>query len=270
MPEDTMIEEPVQGEVPAQENEIEDSAPEVDENQEMWSKAVPDLADEYESLDPDTRQRILLKRLAAQSAGEATGVDTSKDTSTDDDTQKPSRPPVPKIPQVDLTKLHDAFAKSFDEGDPAPAVAEIAKAMEYVNGVAQLAFQAQQEVGESLAAMGGRLDEFSLPTQFQMAMPQVPGAKDGDMASAKELLRSGEAKNPVTALKLAVFNRQMELGSAKGKPSPSDAAKRKARSIRASRESGGGVSDGVPVKRIPETDAEMKALMEDEEKLKQQ
>lgn len=252
-PEAQTEEQPVEPDATT-EPEAGDGETERDERvRELWGQALPELADNYTELTPEAREELVLKRLAALAQANGATEDTDSDTSTSP--EKPGPPSVNEYPDPDLAAIEQAVTRAFDEGD-AESLAELLK-----NVVGW--------VGETVRTVDGVIQGYDrdirdirLPNQTESALDSVPGAKREDIAKAVELLKKGEVRDPQTALKLAVFNRQTELAAASRPRRPVDeAARRKARAIEADAAARTGSPGDVPL-RIPNNPQEERQFLE--------
>lgn len=237
--------------------EVETPPVEVDESAELWKQVAPDMAEDIASLSPEARERILLKRLAAQPAGEAaTGIDPNGVVPTD--SRKPTEPPVPEIPSVDVDAMRQDLAATFGEQEAAVMVKWLEPSLNRANAQVALMAGAMREQDSLLKRFEATLRGVTLPSELKLASAKVPGAKDTDFAEAQRILDRGDAKTPEVALKLAVYERTAALAAGKR---PSDEAKRIAAAAAASRDSRGSVRHGAPAVHIPTSQGALEEMM---------
>lgn len=234
-----------------QEPEAADQGGEDNALQEAWEQVAPDLAEHISDLSPEAREGILLKRLAAQTAGAHPNGDQSQGDVADRDAQ-PQSPPAVDIPSYDPERLVAAAVQALDDGDSEAFGKVMREQFESVNAVIRMVGNAQSEMGVKMDEMGGTFTKAMRPAQFRKVLSDVQGAAESDFAAAESILDSGEAASATSALKLAVFNRQQDISVPQGRAS--DTARRKAAGVAADRLSGGPRTTGQAVTRIASTD----------------
>jgi len=246
--------------VETEENDIETESGAVDEpaaedpNNTKWSELLPELANSREELSTEAREGILLERLAALTRGkQATSDDETNGESLPTDQRLVSdAPPVTEIPDVDYERMTDALTDDLGEAS-ANVITKFMKVLDgRIGGLAGL-------VVKSLDEYGGELTSYTRPQKLRAMLPGVPDATEPDIKAAVKLLSAGKVRSEEDALKLAVYNRQAEIGKAVRKPSES--ARRKAGALAASRQSGDTRRSGrTTAQRIPESGNDMRAL----------
>lgn len=265
MPEQEVIETENEIEVPVAEDvqPEPEQAPVQDEGQderrELWGEIVPELADEFDKLDVETRENILLKRLRAQAQVPGATTD-SEDTDTATGPQKREPATVPEMSFLGAEAIQDAVQKAIDEGD--------ANALSKVLMDQQTCMRnAYDRMMVVLSGHEGRIDEYLvLPTRFQAARDRVPGATDSDLAEALRLYKQGGFSDEVSALKVAVYDRQQELSAAQPKRTVDETAKRTAAAIAASRQSTTGAPKGGVHRQMPVGPDEERAFLQELQK----
>jgi len=228
------------------------------EMQELWAETMPELADAYDKLDDMTQKKLLLKRLKANSQADRETTDTGRP-ETVTTSKNPETPSSPESFAVDPGAISVAIQQAMDDGDASPLAKVIADHQKWVTdtvGAMLTSFKDQDD----------RIEAVSLPGRFRDVRNTVSGATDGDIKAAMQLFKAGKASDPVTALKVAIYDRQQEVEAAKGKPRRTidEDARRKAAAIRASNAGQSGGTAGNVAGRIPETDEEMRELLEAE------
>ena len=245
---DQQIGEPQADEQPEGPDEPDGEDVTQDETASLWDKAMGDLGMDYNELSPEAREKVVLRRLAAQAESTAATEDEGNaEPSTDGSEDQP--PPMSDLPRVDLDKFKGQVRDAIEnvDGDAlADALLQLVRDNDAFTEFVGRALQGQD------AAIDAFKTEVQRPSRFQRAVQTVPGATEADISAAGKLLASGDAKDEVNALKLAVFNRQAEQHAATG-PSASDQAKRKARAIKADSQSRS-ATGGDPEERIPTTE----------------
>lgn len=234
-----------------QEPKADDQGGEDNALQEAWEQVAPDLAEHIGDLSPEAREGILLKRLAAQAAGAHPNGDKSQGDVADRDAQ-PQSPPAVDIPTYDPERLAAAAVQALDDGDSEAFGKVMRETFDTLNGVIRMVGNAQDEMGVKMDKMGGSFTKAMRPAQFRKVMSDVQGAAESDFAVAESILDSGDATTAISALKLAVFNRQQDISVPQGRAS--DTARRKAAGVAADRLSGGPRTTGQAVTRIASTD----------------
>jgi len=239
------------------------------ELKEQWAELIPELADSIDQLSPGKRERILLNRLAAQSSGERPKAD-SPEQGPDVAAQKPRTPPVVEVPQLDLERMRETLDEQFGEDGGKALMGVVAPALQCITSLGTL-------VQDSLTEMHGKVETFDKdltsvvrPSNLRKMLSKVSGATEGDIPAAMKLLEEGTAKDEAAALKVAVFDRKAELDKAE-KPRPaSDAARRKAEALRASKLAGGDRRGAQAARRIPATEQDIAELLRQDGELKRQ
>lgn len=259
-PSEEVLDEQVPEEAPPVETPDEDEQPPVGEEdgptaeEQLFAAALPEFADDYKNLDPQMRERLLAKRLAAVSAEQARPRDESETGVQGDQGRRSRTPPIPEPPVVDVDRMSTQLAETFGEEESRTIMDVVKPTLDHTNATTRLLVQALGEVR-------AELNELKVPSQLAQAVPQVPGARQSDIAAARKYLDAGSVDDPVLAMKLAKADRETQTSASTVTP----ASKRKARGIAASRSTGTSRAAGAIPDRIPTTDAEWRARMEAEE-----
>lgn len=240
-----------------------------EELRELFAEAVPEFASEYDELSPEAREKLLSKRLAALSTGESAQAGQVNDETPGKTGQEPEKPPIAQPPPVDIEQMQKSLGEHFDPDQARVIMEVVGPTLRHANETASVLGGALLEAHGRLDNMDKGLSKVRAPIELQRALKEVPGATEADFPAAEELVKSGEVQSYKTALKVARSDREAELRSAKKTPTASASSKRAAAAIEASR-AGGTSPDGgqTAVTRMPETQAELAALMEAEEKAK--
>jgi len=250
-----VAEEQPQDEVEAQETEEtqEEEVQETeDDSQELWRQAIPELANGFAELQPGTRERILLTKLAEARTAAAQAGSPNQETESAD--QEVSSPQFEKIPDFDTDAATQALAVHLDE-DGAKALVGVLGSRDNV-GKEHLSRQAYavSELLDAVLKQGEQINRgLVVPNVLRKLVPsgdrpgsgQVPGATESDILEAQRLLASGEVSSPKMALQVAVFTRTPQ-----SKPAN---PKRKAGAIRAGKQSGSPGSAPAQSTKIPQT-----------------
>jgi len=207
--------------------------PQDKESRELWAKVMPELADNFDELSPGAQRDILAKRLAAISVGDA---GTNQPESAAGSEQKPSRPSVGEIPNIDQAELIAATRLALEEGDWDKFSALQKQQFDWQNAMTSLVDAALREQGDRMGLFENDLRGLTMPQQVQSVLGNVHGAKSSDIPAAVKLLESGNVKGAELALKVVVADRNAELNS--GKQVASEKTKSKAAAIAASNQGG--------------------------------
>jgi len=248
-------------EAPLETTEVEgEPVAEPDETTQLWGQVAPEVASEIQSLTPEQRERILLKRLAAQSRGD--DPDGTPDGNVPPQTvTEPPKPPVVDIPRVDADAIRTELASELGDNAATLLMKYIQPSIQAIDGMSRLVAGALKEQDDRLGKFEGTLRGVTLPNEFRAAMTKVAGASEGDFAAAQKIFDRGDAKTPELALKLAVFERGAEIAASRR---PSDEARRIAAAASAARGSTGGTRGGTGRVRIPVTEDGWRTLLEAE------
>ena len=229
--------------------------------QELFAKALPEFAEDYDQFTPAQRERLLAQRLAAVSAEDAPSTGEPQPGTRSDKGDESRTPPIPEPPVVDFNRMTADLTSSFGEDEAKVMMSALRPAIEYTNSMALVMAQALGEQRKELDKLKG---ETLVPRQLEQAVLRVPGARATDIASAKQYLERGEVRDPVLAIKLAKADREAEAAGVQ----PSGDSKRKAQGIAASRAAGTTRSPGAIPDRIPTTPEEWRARYAADEKRK--
>jgi len=229
----------------------------------LWDEALPDLAGAFDEMSPEARERLLLKRQAAQPQNKPTTEEAPTGPSSTAEAEAEA-PPVAEIPAIDAKEQQAAIEKAFEDQDGPALAAVLERQRQYVDGVAHLAYQVGLDNGKAITDLSKGQKALRIPGEVRDALPTVQGADKADLAAAAELLASGEVKTPELALKVAAFNRQSEIETAKGaKPTADQEATRKAKALAASRAGAPSSRTGaVTQQRIPVTQQALEDMLQ--------
>ena len=246
--------------------ETTETAAEVQEDaaQALWAEAVPELAEHYQDLSPEHREEVLLRRLAANRAAALSTEDAPARESSNGEpkSQEPSTYTVPEPWNADEARTQ--IAAALDDDAAKVLVDVLKKHADYIHGYGRLVVGAIQESSGKLTGFEKQLLGVTRPGQLGALVAKVRGATTADVTAATALLESGVTSDMATAMKLAVYNRESELVTAKTQPSV--AAQRKAEALRAARASGTNRTAGGRQFRPPETENDYKELLEAQER----
>ncbi len=222
---------------------------------ELWMSTVPELADDYDQMTAEVREKFLLNKVRAQSQADEATADTQADTATSPG--KPGRPAPSEQTPLNTSEMRAEMARAFEEGDSGALLEALDKRERERDAVVLAALKGQD----------GRIDEMWVPMQVQGALGTVAGAVKGDLAAAAKLMQSGAVQDADTALKVAVYNRRAEVEAAKPKPklTPDERAKRKADAIRADQVGRGSATAGAVEASFPTNPGEERAFLEQQE-----
>ena len=239
---------PPEGEATGEQEEQPQEPSELDT---LWNETLPELAGSRGELTPETREQLLITRLAAQPQSTPTTGDQAEGPSPTAGTDA-GAPPVPELPTIDAQAQQAAIESAMENGDGVALAKVFADQRAYVEELGRLVHGSLRDQDQAIGALG---QEVRMPTEMREALPNVRGANEADLKAAMKLLTSGEVKSPEVALKVATFNRQSELAAAEEpRVSASEAARRKAQGLAASRLAGGSVRGSQPARqRIPVT-----------------
>ena len=234
-----------------------------DEMRALWDEALPELAGAYDEMSPEARQRLLLKRQAAQPQSKPTTEEVPTGPSSNAEAET-GAPPVAEIPAIDAKEQQAAIESAIENQDGAALASVLDRQRQYVEGLAQLAYTAVKDQDKVIADLSKGQKELRIPGQVQAALPTVQGADKADLAAAAKLLASGEVQSAELALKVAAFNRQSEIAAAKGsKPTADQEATKKAKALAASRAGAASSRAGaVAAPRIPVTQQALEDLLQ--------
>ena len=234
-----------EGEAAGEEQPQEEIPQEPSELEALWNDALPELAGSRDSLTPEARDKLLLKRLAALSQSRPTTGDQAEGPSPTAGTEAEA-PLVAELPTIDAQAQQAAIESAMENGDGVALAKVFTEQRAYVEGLGRLVHGSLKDQDEAIGALG---TEVRMPGQMREALPNVRGASEADMLAAMKLLASGEVKSPEVALKVATFNRQSELAAAtEPTASASEAARRKAKGLAASRLAGDSVRGSQPAR----------------------
>ncbi len=245
--EDAQPEEGVQPEGAEQPEEIKETPD--DTGRELWGKAVPELADQFDKLEGSVRERILTQRLlAAQPAGESpTEVSSAK---TDDPTEQgrqPAEPPATEVPEFDDRDIKARLVEALGEEEGSAVGGAIDHLMAWNKALGEVVISGFKGLRQDITESRSELTSYTRPQKIHALLPGVRGATEADVKAASRLMDSGEVTTELGALKLAVANRTAEV--AEVVPGPD--AKKKAAALEASRDARGPRRGGQPGQKIP-------------------
>lgn len=211
----------------------------------LWNETLPELAGSRGELTPETREQLLITRLAAQPQSRPTTGDQAEGPSPTAEADA-GAPPVAELPAIDAQAQQAAFAEALETGDGTALAKVFEEQRAYVEGLGRLVHGSLKDQDVAIGALG---QEVRMPNEMREALPNVRGANEADLKAAMKLLTSGEVKSAEVALKVATFNRQSELAAAdEPRASASEAATRKAKGLRASQLAGGSVRGSQPAR----------------------
>ena len=239
-----------------------ETAAEVQEDaaQALWAEVVPELADAYQELSPAAREQVLLRRLAAKPAAALPTEDAPARESSNGE-PKPQEPSTYTVPEPwNADEARTQIAAALDDDAAKVLVDVLKKHADYIHGYGRLVVGAIQESSGKLTEFQKQLLGVTRPGQLGALIAKVRGATASDVPAATALLESGVTSDMTVAMKLAVYNRESELVTAKTEPSA--AAQRKAAALRAARASGANRAAGGREFRPPETENDYKQLLE--------
>lgn len=235
-----------------------------DAAQALWAEVVPELAEAYQELSPEAREQVLLRRLAAKPAAALPTEDAPARESSNGEPkpQEPSTYTVPEPWNVDEALSQIAYSL---ENDPPEKQAQVIvnvmkKNIDYVHGYGRLLLGVREESDRKLTGFEKQLLGVTRPGQLGALVAKVRGATAADVTAATALLESGVTSDMTVAMKLAVYNRESEMTTAKTEPSA--AAQRKAAALRAARASGANRAAGGRQFKPPVSEADYKELLE--------
>lgn len=256
---------PPEGEATGEQEEQPQGPSELDT---LWNETLPELAGSRGELTPETREQLLITRLAAQPQSTLRTEDQADRPSSTTEADAEA-PPVAELPTIDAQAQQAALEKAFEEQDASALVKVFAEQRAYVEELGRLVHGSLKDQDQVIGALG---QEVRMPKQMREALPNVRGANEADMVAAMKLMATGDVKSPEAALKVATFNRQSELAAAtEPRVSASEAARHKAQGLAASRLAGGSVRGSQPARQpIPLTEEQLAAAMEAEAAQQQQ
>jgi len=239
-----------------------ETAAEVQEDaaQALWAEVVPELADAYQELSPAAREQVLLRRLAAKPAAALPTEDAPARESSNGE-PKPQEPSTYTVPEPwNADEARTQIAAALDDDAAKVLVDVLKKHADYIHGYGRLVVGAIQESSGKLTEFQKQLLGVTRPGQLGALIAKVRGATASDVPAATALLESGVTSDMTVAMKLAVYNRESELVTAKTEPSA--AAQRKAAALRAARASGANRAAGGRQFKPPVSEADYKELLE--------
>ena len=262
-PEETVEEK----EAESQTGEAEAAAEDTKDARFWWSEALPELADMYDKLTPDVRERLLAKRLAglpAKSGTEADTEDEGKATSSTT-TARAEPPATPEVPPLDVDKLKADIVSAMEEDDHPALAGAVVKGVDYINGMARIVAGALVEVRSRIDEMENRSRWNS---ELEDMLPKISGATPADIGPAAKLLGTKKVTDRGLALRYAMHERVAAEQRAKRGRQASPESKQKGAALKAQHAAGLGGSGGVAPLRRPRTPDEYAAVMEQEAKIR--
>ena len=238
--------------------------PPEDESRKLWQEHLPELADSYDELSPEAREKLLLNRLAATTAsGPSTGEESGKPESPAGEPEART-PSTVQIPELGLDDFESSLAEELQDRAAAQLIRrKIQILADFVQGMGGLVVRTLDDQKGTLAGFEKQLSGVTRPNSVREAIKAVPGATEADAASAVQLLESGEATSPEAAVKLAVFNRRAEVEKATPRGKASDEARRKAAALAAARRGGSSRRPGERAQRIPQGQDQLRQMFKD-------
>lgn len=239
----------------------DDSVVDVQENpeaREAFAQALPEFADVYDKLDPDTRDALLKKALA-------NSLDESEEDSQPGKGEtKPDDVKTPKsfdIPNLNVDEFHSETVEMLESGGLDAALAKRfadrqSILLKHVQGLSGLVVDSIDEIR----------NEAVVPVKWQQAVRKVSGATEDDVSQAQKLMKERGGTDMQTALELVVLRRSQ--------PKKADSVTNERRNkvlaaIEASKLTGRGRKDAMPglePGRLLDKDYRMKLMMAEEEK----
>jgi len=239
-----------------------ETEPVADKTRELFNQVMPEFAEEYESLSPDAKVRLLAQRAIGLTAHKPDGAPdpTTPQGQVGRGSRRADRPPVPEVKPLDVAATAKGITAAFAEGNSELAEARLVDALTYNKGIGELVIDALNRYEEKFDAMEA---EYIRPAKFQAALPKVKGATNGDIVAARKLFETGEATTPEAALKMAVYER-MAATNEKPRGTPNPEAIRKGKAIAAAAAGKAGKVGGARAIRYPATEQDLRELLEAE------
>ncbi len=231
------------------EPELEPEGP--SELEQAWDEVMPELAGEYNKLDPEQRERILIKRRAEQTSGKPPTEDAAAEPVPTGTEQQPEAPPVIDVPDFNVDRIKSGLAESLGETEAALVADTFAQMRDYFKSMGQLVVTTVDQAKKDIGQFGTELTQYARPQKLRALVPAISGAIEADVKSAEKILEAKEVLTEQAALELAVYRRGIVVKDASPK------AKQKAAALEAAQLAGAGRRGSPAATHVPTTEKDI-------------